>query len=286
MKLTLVPVTDTEENWCAVRAAMMVARRFNGHADAIYVHSDVDMDISTALQRVDHSLREELVTRFRQQVESQVDQVCRKFENIAAEHHVNLSSEPMGDGAATASWQIAEHQMLETLRTRAGVYDAVILAQGDYKTPADWQPSVEAVLFATGRPVLLVPHRDLESIGDTVLIGWNRTAPSARAMFGALPFLQQAKQVVIFSVKTGAKLGPPPQAAARLLSYYDIAATVEEVSPARDTVAKQLLSKAQDISADLVVMGAYSHSRFREIILGGVTKNVLHHAECPVFLAH
>jgi len=98
--------------------------------------------------------------------------------------------------------------------------------------------------------------------------------------------LTRTGRVEIFSIATGAKEGPSAHDAARLLSWHGISAEVTEVPPELGPVAETVLARAQQTGVDLVVIGAYSHSRFREIVLGGVTQHILRHATVPVFMAH
>ena len=101
-----------------------------------------------------------------------------------------------------------------------------------------------------------------------------------------MPFLTCAKRVIICAVATGAKQGPSPEDVARTLAWHDIETEVKEITPDGRSVGRVLLDEAKEVEANLLVMGAYSHSRLREMILGGVTKYVIEHAELPVLLAH
>ena len=138
----------------------------------------------------------------------------------------------------------------------------------------------------TGRPVLIAPGTIPEKLGETVLVGWNKTIQSARAVACTMPFLDRVKRVIVFTVVTGAKQGPSVQEVARTLAWSDIKAEVKEVRPEGRRVGQILLEEAKQSGADLLVMGAYSHSRWREMILGGVTRYVLEHADIPVLMAH
>ena len=286
MKFMMVPVTDTDEGWRALRVALMVARRFDGHADAVFIQPHTEVEVREFLPGVDKDLRVQLLDRAREQMAAHIRQAHNTFDEIAALFDVAVQDEPQAAGPPSATWQVNEGQMPDIVSMRASVYDAVIFAHPVGKAHGDWRPSVEAALFSAGRPVLIAPSSDIGSVGETVLVGWNRSAQSAHAMIGAMPFLTRASRVVILSVATGAKEGPSPQDAARLLAWHGITAEVEEIAPEEGPVAATILAKGRQVGADLVVIGAYSHSRFREIILGGVTQHVLRHAEVPVLMAH
>jgi nucleotide-binding universal stress UspA family protein len=272
MKLTMVPVTNTDEGWRAVRVALTMARRFEGHVGAVFIQPHIEVEIPEFLPAVDKDLRVQLADRAREDMAARIRQAHNTFDEIAAVFEVPVQDKPPAAG--------------DVVRMRASVYDAVIFAHPVGKAHADWRPSVEAALFSAGRPALIAPSTDVETVGETVLVGWNRSAQSARAMIGAMPFLTRASRVVIFSIATGAKEGPSPQDAARLLSWHGVAAEVVEIPPEDGPVAETILAKGREVGADLVVIGASSHRRFREIILGGVTQHVLRHAAVPVLMAH
>lgn len=148
-------------------------------------------------------------------------------------------------------------------------------------------PTIETALFATGRPVLIAPRDEPQTIGETVLIAWNRGAQAARAFHAAKALLlERSARVRILSITTGAKEGPPAEAIARNLAWHGIRADIRELSPDYRSVGEVILAEASAIGADMVVMGAYSHNRLRQMILGGVTSHVLANASVSVFMAH
>jgi nucleotide-binding universal stress UspA family protein len=118
------------------------------------------------------------------------------------------------------------------------------------------------------------------------VIGWNQGVPAARAVRYAMPFLEIAAQVEIFSVDTGAKKGTSAQDIARYLGWHDIKTELNSTPPDQRSVGEVLLSEAKSSGADLLVLGAFSHSRLRQLVLGGVTSYILEHAELPVLMAH
>ena len=123
-------------------------------------------------------------------------------------------------------------------------------------------------------------------LGERIFIAWNRSAQSARAVAGAMPFLERATQVVIAYVDTGAKEGPGPEELQAGLAWHDIDATVKRIAPGGASVAQLIGLAAADVGADLLVMGAYSHNRLREMVLGGVTNSILDHTTLPVLMMH
>ena len=147
----------------------------------------------------------------------------------------------------------------------------------------------EYIVFTGGRPALIIPHTGtFPSIGKRVLIAWDGGRPATRAVTDALPLLRQAEQVqlALFNQPgTGAK---EPAVGADIALYLARHGIKAELLPNRptDNVGDALLSIAADLGSDLIVMGGYGHSRFREILLGGVTRTMLNAMTVPVLMSH
>lgn len=174
----------------------------------------------------------------------------------------------------------------------AARFDLVVVGQSASGLPtllASVRP--EDIVLAVGRPALVVPRAGaFESCGKRAVIAWKPTKEAGRAVHDALPFLTDASVVTIVEVADC-----DPAQAARLsgsedlrirLGRHGIKATVETVNASDSSVCDVLLSKAAALDADVVVMGAYGHSRFRELILGGVTRAMLQESPVPLLLSH
>lgn len=215
----------------------------------------------------------------------------------AMSHHACRSRlDYFGHKAAPAG--VLRDQLLETvelfaysdhLARRAEARDFCIVPLGEV---FDGQvEAAETVVFASGRPVLVfkpgeadLPVRTL----DTVVVAWDGSRCAARALHEALPILQQARQVRLLTVlneKPAATSGHGAEPL-RHLKAYDVPAIVDEVDAAGRFIGDVLDDYVGRYKADLLVMGAYAHSRLREFILGGATEHVLHRPKTAVFLAH
>jgi nucleotide-binding universal stress UspA family protein len=165
---------------------------------------------------------------------------------------------------------------------RGAAYDLIIIRRSESQV----FDTVEAALFQTGRPVLLVPPEAPVEFGRRVLLAWNHSAPAARAIAAALPLIQEAADVTLFHVATGAKRGTPPELMLRYLEAHGVDAALTQIEPAKTSIAEAIMETAKAGQFDLIVLGAYSHSRFRERILGGVTSQMLAQSELPVLMSH
>lgn len=142
---------------------------------------------------------------------------------------------------------------------------------------------LHAALFDTDRPVLLVPPRAAASFGQTIAIAWRDDKRTAHAVLAALRLLSKARQVhVLAGIREGAPIPSLPE----ILTEHGVAATLHVLRIGSGAFGETLLQEAQALGADMLVMGAYTHNPWREVILGGVTRHMLAHAGLPVLMRH
>jgi nucleotide-binding universal stress UspA family protein len=184
----------------------------------------------------------------------------------------------------SASWREAEGSYVEIAVQRAAAFDLMVAASASVIMAIAEQP-----LLRTRRPVLLAPFPRLQSdLTDSAMIAWDESPECWHAVSAAIPFLQLAKSVQVISVDRDASSRKASQA--EVLAYlrcHGIGATAQVVEPHLRSVGDTLLAAGAEHEAGLLVMGAYSHSRLREMLLGGATRHILKNASArPVLLAH
>ena len=143
----------------------------------------------------------------------------------------------------------------------------------------------DAALFDSGRPVLLVPTKPVADLGSTIAVAWDCSREAARALGAALPVLAAAKKVVILTAREPGRRVEPSELAV-YLAQHGIEARTWAFTPGPGSLGDALIEEAGKAGADLLVMGAYGHSRLREMVLGGVTRSILAEADMPVLLMH
>jgi nucleotide-binding universal stress UspA family protein len=168
-------------------------------------------------------------------------------------------------------------------------FDLSIVAQAQPDQAALDGLIVEAALFDSGRPMLVVPYIQRNGLRlDRVLLCWDGSRSAARAAADALPFLRRAKVVEVVTVASEpAKSAEMPGAdIAQHLARHGVTVELKRIVTAETDVASTILSHAADSSADFLVMGGYGHSRLREFILGGATREILASMTVPVLMSH
>ena len=286
IKNMLVPVGDIDRDEGAVGTGLLLAQEFGGHADCMFVTGDVSEVIPAGAMGLFESVQVQIREEYDHGRDEKQKLARQRFDDLLEARNIDYRELAVPAELPSASWEIATGLASEIVATRGGAYDMVVVGRPmkDQTTVAEL--SAEAALFRTGRPVLIAPPTSPKSIGEAVVIGWNKSPSAVRSISAALPLLLMSRSVTIVTVTTGAKQGPSPQDIAKYLSWHDVQAEVVEIPPDHRLVGEVLLEEAERVSADLLVMGAYSHSRLRELILGGVTRYVLQNADLPVLMAH
>jgi nucleotide-binding universal stress UspA family protein len=163
------------------------------------------------------------------------------------------------------------------------------------QTDPDWDSSplqdvAEHLALGSGRPVLVVPYIGrYAEIGRNVVIAWKPGRESARAVFDALPILKQAEQAQILEIDEGGSRRNGASADTSIavaLARHGIKPTVRTSVAGDISIGDEILSRLTDMGADLLVMGAYGHSRMRELVFGGVTRHIARHMTVPTLFSH
>ena len=188
-------------------------------------------------------------------------------------------------------WRLAKGDVDTISLQHARYFDLVVVSQGamgpDDATVADGLP--ETIVMGSGRPALVIPrHGKFPAVGERVMVAWNQTRESTRAVHEALPILRRAKSVIVMEVNP--KTGHEPRIAgvdiATHLARHGVKVDVSSTVADDIEVGDAILSRISDLGADLLVMGAYGHSRLREYAFGGATLHILRHMTVPVLMAH
>lgn len=277
LKDFLVVVDDTPASAARLDLAARLAARCDAHLTALYAFTDTVFP-----GYIEAEIPQELRESRRRSRKDQTDRMQAAFDDVMRLHGVTDRSE----------WLAQEGDPTIAAAVRGRYADLVMVGQPDPDRDRDQLVAQPAdLLFECGRPLLVVPYAGrFSTIGERVLVGWNGSREAARAIGDAMPLLTGAKRVVVMAAnpKRGPNgLGDEPCAdIARHLSRHGC--RVEATHVATDVVepGDTLLNMAADESCDLLVMGAYGRSRFRELVLGGMTRFMLQHMTVPVLMSH
>ena len=279
MKTILVPTEHGAAMASALDTALLLARKFDSFIEGFSLRPAVAdlvaMDPDSGLTMV--AVKENDAEMVRQAEDM--------FRSFMQNHQI---PERSGDGPAALSWHWLKDAPSghDFVGSYGRVFDAIVLARpGD-----EWQsPSMitlESALFESGRPVLIAPPSSPKSLATNILVAWNCSTEQARTMADAMPLLRQAGRITICTVEGATVAGPSGEQMARALKMNGIACETMTIKPGKRAAGEVLLAKADELGCALIIKGAYTQSRLRQMIFGGTTRYVLANAKLPVLMAH
>ncbi len=284
-KLILVPFSGTGTDRMALETALGVARGFDAHLEVLFVSPDPKDSVLVLGDGLSTLMVEEIMTAT-ETVWGQRRKAARTiFETVAGEAGLRQVGGPAEAGGVTARWRDSIGRADEVIIAEGLLADLMVFAHLPGRHDLREVQMLESALLHTGRPVLLA-SRPQPAIGRTIAIAWNGKLEAGRAVNAALPFLAAAGQVHILTLRAGHTSGGEGGRLAEALAWRGIAASVSLIEPGETPPFAALMRRAGDLGCDLLVMGAYGHSRVRELILGGATRYVLTHEGPAVLLAH
>jgi nucleotide-binding universal stress UspA family protein len=193
-----------------------------------------------------------------------------------------------GDGPTSLSWNW--HSVAPSGHDYVGsygrVFDMIVLARPGPEWQSPSMVTLESALFESGRPVLIAPPSAPGSLGTNVLIAWNCSTEQATTTAHAMPLLRLAERVTIVTVEGATVAGPSGEEMAATLNMNGIKAEPLTLKPGKRSAGEVLLNKADELGCDLIIKGAYTQSRLRQMIFGGTTRHILANAKLPVLMAH
>lgn len=257
--------------------AFDLARTFDAKLNGLFVVSDYVVP-----SYVEAQISVDLITDVTEKAIARAREKLTEYQKLADDAGVSMES------------QVLEGQVIPILREHSKYADLLLLGQDQPDDPDNASYGLaDALLFEGGCACIVVPHSGkLAAPGKRVLLTWNASRESARALREAMPFLTRAESVVVLSSEPDdgsddiARGHPHAQELLRLLESHGIEAVSSGISDPDISASDAIIGQAADMNADLIVMGAYGHARLREIILGGVTRDLLKQSTVPLLLAH
>ena len=284
-RLILVPLTGTDTDRTALLTAHGVAARFDAHLEVLFVTPDPKDSVLVLGDGLSTLMVEDIMTATETAWQARAAAAKASFEAVIREFGLRRVEGPDGRGGVTIRWRQRIGRADDEIIPEGQLADLLVFAhKPGHHDPRETQ-CLESALLYTGRPVLLAA-KPQPTLGRNVAIAWNGRLEASRAVNAALPFLAAAEQVRILTLRTGDSAGDHGEGLVKALAWRGIAAGVSEIEPEGSPPFAALTRRAAETGVDLLVMGAYGHSRVREMILGGATRYVLHHDGPAVLLAH
>ncbi len=283
MKTFLAVVSDGNAN-SVIETAIMAALPFEGCIVGLNAMTteyavvfggemgfSVSSEVDRTLEREGHERRE---------------QARALFQGVMGRHGIPIDGS-RAKGIA-AEWREEAGRQNAVVGTLGRLFDLIVVER-PAKLASLAEATLEDALFEGGRPVLMAPPSAPKTLGETIVIAWNNSTETARTVGFAMPFLARAKSVEVLSVEGSQVPGPSGEEMAAMLRRGGIPARARYIAAAargRSTPGEVFLAEAKASGADLLVKGAYTQSRLRQMIFGGATRHIIMEADIPVLLAH
>ena len=285
IKTILVQLTGDPSDETTLETAYLVARLFDSHLECLHISPDwVARAASAAAHDVSGPLvSEELLASFEQEMKATRWRARRHLADFCNRRQLSVSDSKPPSGRISVAWRELPGEPWPTMTHEARFHDLVVLAH--HETVND----LGALILNAGRPVLIASARTPENLAPTIAIAWKETAESARAITAAMPLLAKADLILVLSVEDGSGSAATMESAERAahqLRWHGLNTESIYVNAGDRSVVEAITKSARDNRADLIVSGGYGHSRLRELVLGGVTRDLLRESLLPRLFFH
>jgi nucleotide-binding universal stress UspA family protein len=275
MKNVLVPIESHSSVDSVLQTALLLALRFESYVEGMPLGPDlpdlVAFDMPVSWTVTDQNTWKEMA-----------DESHRRFEAFMREAGIF----PRGADHRTPScgWTGERSFGDSQIGSYARIFDCTVLGRPGGERGDPRMATAETVLFESGRPILLAPPIAPQKMGDTIVIAWNQSMETARASAMAMPLFRKAEKVVVMTVEEFRSDGPSGELFAEMLRHHGVPAEFVLRNARHRNSGEAILRGAEALGADLIVKGAYTQSRLRQMFFGGATSHLLNYATVPVFM--
>jgi nucleotide-binding universal stress UspA family protein len=280
LRTVLLPFYDDDVSQHAFGLATQLVRQTNGYLEGLFVMRrpeilDGDTDV----------LPESYFTQLAEECRRVANRVRARFDASAANQGLALGL-VSASGGPTAAWREIEGMEDQVVGSHGRLFDLIVVGRNFGHPWLNWRVMVESALFESGRPVMLTPETPSATIGENVVIAWNSSTETVRTIAFSMPLLARARCVTVLSVEGWGVPGPDGKELAVYLARAGVHATARTVDRDGRSPAETILDECAGSRADLLIKGAYTQSRLRQLIFGGATRHIIAHAQLPVVLAN
>jgi nucleotide-binding universal stress UspA family protein len=278
----MVPALGDGTDETALNMAVVFGKAFGAHVDFVRNHPPISAPVEAVAAALPAGNLGHAYVEMVRDTDEQLTASARKaLDAICKSHDIPLCIDPEARGELSFAYREAGAE--SDAVSEARFYDLVVTAGGPPGIASD-------IVIGSGRPVVLSPAKTPSCVTRTVAIAWKETAEAARAVTAAMPLLRKAERVVVISANeregSGTATAKSAHRLVEQLAWHGIKAEPYTVLSRVHSAANSVLNMADEAGADILVMGAYGHSRTREFVFGGFTRHVLNHETLPVFLFH
>ena len=281
MKTILLPFFDDEVAEYALGQACMVADRFGSHIEGLFIVRPPQIIEAEGI-----ALAGAYIAQLKEEWRRRADGARNRFGELMAARGIEVGDSVGTGDRPSASWREVEGPEGQIIGDYGRIFDLIVIGKATEQALIDWQVMCEAAFFESGRLALVAGGRVPETLGKRAMIHWNGSTEAARTIALSMPFLADAEKVTVLTVEGGTVPGPSADEVVRHLVRNGIPASSKTVSPEGRSSGETIIEETTAEDVDLLVKGAYTQNRLRQLVFGGATRHILSHAELPVLMAH
>jgi nucleotide-binding universal stress UspA family protein len=279
MKTILVPIQNIAAMASVLEAAVHLAQRTGAYVEGFPLRFGIPQYVAAELA-AGISL-----DSFHAKSEEELAEMHRSFEAFMLKH--DIAKATAGSSRPCFGWLETAPEGEDFVGSYGRAFDVIAMIRSDVDAAGPHRRAIESALFESGRPLLLVPLDPPKSIATNIMIHWNGSTEQARVNAFAMPLLRLAERVTVLTVIGGQEVpGPSADQIVRQLLYNDIAVELMSVVLEDRETGEAVLDAARAESCDLLIKGAFTRNRLRQMIFGGTTSYIMEHADLPVLMAH
>jgi len=286
IRTILVPVCAADMSRPALETALSIARQFDAHIEALHVRPDPRGLVPYTGEGMDGSMIEEIMEVTDREGGERLLRAKQMFGEFCSAHGLRTAASPQIGAGVTVDWRETLGREDEIVAIRGRVFDLIVVGRPIRDSALPSPITLEAAMLDTGRPIVVAPPKAPADVGTAIAIAWEGSREMARAVADALPLLGKASRVTILAARALADEQPSPEEYVTRLAWGGISSEILRFDASITELGPAFLAEARKVRADLLVKGAFSQSRLRQLIFGGRTKHILAHAEIPVLFAH
>ncbi len=277
MKNVLIPVEAHASVESMLQTAVLFGRRFDSYLEGVPLGPDmpdlVAFDMPVSWTVADQNTWRELA-----------EEAQKRFNDFMTDAKV-VEHDPAQRGLSRG-WAGETALGDSHVSSYARIFDITVLGRPGAERGDARMATAESLLFESGRPILLAPPKPPSVLGDTIVIAWNQSTETARTVAFAMPLLKLARKVIVLTIPERKVEGPTGERLAHNLRANGVPAEAADRSGKGKSHGEALLDHTIALGADLLVKGAYTQSRLRQMIFGGATSHILAKAPLPVFMSN
>lgn len=282
MKTILIPLNGASPSEAVIDAAVKLARQTTGFVQAVWCQQTLPIIAGEGI-----TLPAEYLSQFEQEERQLAEHSREIFLKHIESLEVPLGNLETWDGTApAAAWRELQGTGAVALAELARIFDVSVMHRPVPEQTTEWRTTCETVLFEGGRPLLLVSDKLPEKFGRRIVVAWNGSSETARAIGMSKSLLRAAEEVHVIEVEGGMVSGPTAEQVSCALRASGVNSRSESLTSGDGSVADAIMAYAANVEADLIVKGAYTHSRLRALIFGGVTSDIFSKSTLPVLFCH